>query len=141
MNPDPECGVKQTRTAGQIVPSTMNSPSCGGEEKPEEMMQGLARDVLPIRSCFQQAAYPILMTQILALKQYVQKTASVVEKQSSCEIEAHALFCPSSWAIGLCEDLIKQNNGESRYSTRSMVLKKSATATDRIRTCAISNSV
>ncbi|KAG8273104.1 hypothetical protein J6590_028996 [Homalodisca vitripennis] len=34
---------------------------------------------------------------------------------------------PSSWATGLCEDLIKQNKGESRYSTR-------------IRTCAISNS-
>ncbi|KAG8259992.1 hypothetical protein J6590_107126, partial [Homalodisca vitripennis] len=37
-------------------------------------------------------------------------------------------------------DLIKQNKGESRYSTRSMVLIKSATVTDRIRTCAISNS-
>ncbi|KAG8336443.1 hypothetical protein J6590_044216 [Homalodisca vitripennis] len=40
------------------------------------------------------------------------------------------LFCPSSWATGLCEDLIKQNKGESRYSTRSM----------RIRTRTISNS-
>ncbi|KAG8269607.1 hypothetical protein J6590_104086 [Homalodisca vitripennis] len=37
-------------------------------------------------------------------------------------------------------DLIKQNKGESRYSTRSMVLIKSATVTDRIRTCAIANS-
>ncbi|KAG8243003.1 hypothetical protein J6590_054052 [Homalodisca vitripennis] len=27
------------------------------------------------------------------------------------------LSSPSSWAIGLCEDLIKQNKGESRYST------------------------
>ncbi|KAG8336416.1 hypothetical protein J6590_045382 [Homalodisca vitripennis] len=42
--------------------------------------------------------------------------------------------------LGLCEDLIKQNKGESRYSTRSMVLIKSARVTDRIRTCAISNS-
>ncbi|KAG8300359.1 hypothetical protein J6590_078337 [Homalodisca vitripennis] len=40
----------------------------------------------------------------------------------------------------LLRDLIKQNKGESRYSTRSMVLIKSATVTDRIRTCAISNS-
>ncbi|KAG8335386.1 hypothetical protein J6590_069188 [Homalodisca vitripennis] len=32
-------------------------------------------------------------------------------------------------------DLIKQNKGESRYSTRSMVLTKSAMVTDRIRTC------
>ncbi|KAG8317322.1 hypothetical protein J6590_029895 [Homalodisca vitripennis] len=37
-------------------------------------------------------------------------------------------------------DLIKQNKGESRYSTRSMVLIKRARVTDRIRTCAISNS-
>ncbi|KAG8274360.1 hypothetical protein J6590_004386 [Homalodisca vitripennis] len=43
-------------------------------------------------------------------------------------------------STGLCEDLIKQNKGESRYSTRSMVLIKSATVTDRIRTCTISNS-
>ncbi|KAG8310640.1 hypothetical protein J6590_060176 [Homalodisca vitripennis] len=27
-----------------------------------------------------------------------------------------ALFYPSSWATGLCEDLIKQIKGESRYS-------------------------
>ncbi|KAG8315560.1 hypothetical protein J6590_067917 [Homalodisca vitripennis] len=51
-----------------------------------------------------------------------------------------ALFCPSLWATGLCEDLIKQNKGESQYSTRSIVLIKSARATDRIRTFAISNS-
>ncbi|KAG8241458.1 hypothetical protein J6590_086753 [Homalodisca vitripennis] len=37
-------------------------------------------------------------------------------------------------------DLIKQNKWESRYSTRSMVLIKSARVTDRIRICAISNS-
>ncbi|KAG8251145.1 hypothetical protein J6590_086418 [Homalodisca vitripennis] len=37
-------------------------------------------------------------------------------------------------------NLIKQSKWESRYSTRSMVLIKSATVTDRIRTCAISNS-
>ncbi|KAG8310632.1 hypothetical protein J6590_060168 [Homalodisca vitripennis] len=55
-------------------------------------------------------------------------------------ISFYALFCPSLWATGLCEDLIKQNKGESRYSTRSMVLIKSATVTDRIRACAISNS-
>ncbi|KAG8291000.1 E2-like enzyme [Homalodisca vitripennis] len=42
-------------------------------------------------------------------------------------------------AMGV-RDLIKQNKGESRYSTRSMVLIKSARVTDRIRTCAISNS-
>ncbi|KAG8245036.1 hypothetical protein J6590_009111 [Homalodisca vitripennis] len=42
-----------------------------------------------------------------------------------------SLFCPSSWATGLCEDLIKQNKGESRY-TKSMILIKSATVTDRI---------
>ncbi|KAG8283131.1 hypothetical protein J6590_023662 [Homalodisca vitripennis] len=34
-------------------------------------------------------------------------------------IPFYALFCLSSWATGLCEDLIKQNKGESRYSTRS----------------------
>ncbi|KAG8283495.1 hypothetical protein J6590_016762 [Homalodisca vitripennis] len=50
------------------------------------------------------------------------------------------LFCPSSWATGLCEDLIKQNKGESRYSTRLMVLIKSEKVTDRSRTCAVSNS-
>ncbi|KAG8295316.1 hypothetical protein J6590_082530 [Homalodisca vitripennis] len=50
------------------------------------------------------------------------------------------LFYSSSWAIGLCEDLIKHNKGESRYSTRSMVLIKIARFTDRIRSCAISNS-
>ncbi|KAG8294695.1 hypothetical protein J6590_097258 [Homalodisca vitripennis] len=44
------------------------------------------------------------------------------------------IFCPSSWATGLCEDLIKQNKGESRYSTRSMVLIKRASVTDKIRT-------
>ncbi|KAG8250069.1 hypothetical protein J6590_005463 [Homalodisca vitripennis] len=38
-----------------------------------------------------------------------------------------------SYTTGLCEDLIKQNKGEIRYRTRSMV-------TDSIRTCAISNS-
>ncbi|KAG8274197.1 hypothetical protein J6590_004214 [Homalodisca vitripennis] len=32
-------------------------------------------------------------------------------------ISFQALFCPPSWATGLCEDLIKQNKGESRYST------------------------
>ncbi|KAG8305935.1 hypothetical protein J6590_058899 [Homalodisca vitripennis] len=37
-------------------------------------------------------------------------------------------------------NLIKRNKRESRYSTRSMVLIKSARVTDRIRTCAISNS-
>ncbi|KAG8333797.1 hypothetical protein J6590_103032, partial [Homalodisca vitripennis] len=37
-------------------------------------------------------------------------------------------------------DLMIQNKGESRYSTRSMVLMKSGKVTDRIRTCAISNS-
>ncbi|KAG8272158.1 hypothetical protein J6590_047172 [Homalodisca vitripennis] len=41
-----------------------------------------------------------------------------------------SLFCPPSWATGLCEDLIKQNKGESRYSTRSMVLIKSAMFND-----------
>ncbi|KAG8306224.1 hypothetical protein J6590_052661 [Homalodisca vitripennis] len=35
---------------------------------------------------------------------------------------------------------LRSNKGESRYSTRSMVLIKGATVTDRIRTCAISNS-
>ncbi|KAG8334992.1 hypothetical protein J6590_078905 [Homalodisca vitripennis] len=50
------------------------------------------------------------------------------------------LFCPSSWATGLCEDLIKQNMREIRYSTKSTVLITSVTVTDRIRTCAISNS-
>ncbi|KAG8314399.1 hypothetical protein J6590_093465 [Homalodisca vitripennis] len=52
----------------------------------------------------------------------------------------YALFCPSSWVTGLYEDIIKQDKGESRYSTRSMGLIKSARATGRIRTCAISNS-
>ncbi|KAG8316341.1 hypothetical protein J6590_052552 [Homalodisca vitripennis] len=51
-----------------------------------------------------------------------------------------ALFCPPSCATGLCEDLIKQNKGESRYSTRPMVLIKSAMVTDRISICVISNS-
>ncbi|KAG8260675.1 hypothetical protein J6590_091471, partial [Homalodisca vitripennis] len=37
-------------------------------------------------------------------------------------------------------DLIKKNKRESRYSTRSMVLIKSAMVPDRSRTCAISNS-
>ncbi|KAG8288781.1 hypothetical protein J6590_010891 [Homalodisca vitripennis] len=31
-----------------------------------------------------------------------------------------ALFRPSSWTTGLCEDLIKQIRGRVRYSTRSM---------------------
>ncbi|KAG8312107.1 hypothetical protein J6590_030022 [Homalodisca vitripennis] len=34
------------------------------------------------------------------------------------------LSCPSSWTTGLCEDLIKQNKGESRHSTRSTALIK-----------------
>ncbi|KAG8252905.1 hypothetical protein J6590_046324 [Homalodisca vitripennis] len=54
-------------------------------------------------------------------------------------ISFYTLFCPYSWATGLCEDLIKQNTEESRYSTRSMLLIKSSRDTDRIRTCAISN--
>ncbi|KAG8272575.1 hypothetical protein J6590_037869 [Homalodisca vitripennis] len=33
-------------------------------------------------------------------------------------ISFEALFCPSSWATGLYEDVIKQNRGESQYSTR-----------------------
>ncbi|KAG8261992.1 hypothetical protein J6590_062299 [Homalodisca vitripennis] len=41
---------------------------------------------------------------------------------------------------GRIGDLIKQNKEESRYSTRPMVLIKSATVKDRIRICAISNS-
>ncbi|KAG8314885.1 hypothetical protein J6590_082682 [Homalodisca vitripennis] len=28
-------------------------------------------------------------------------------------IPCYTLFCPSSWATGLCEDLIKQNDGDS----------------------------
>ncbi|KAG8288289.1 hypothetical protein J6590_021056 [Homalodisca vitripennis] len=43
-----------------------------------------------------------------------------------------ALFCPPSWATGLCEDLIKRNKGESRYSASSIVLIKSAMVTDRV---------
>ncbi|KAG8278619.1 hypothetical protein J6590_014174 [Homalodisca vitripennis] len=39
-----------------------------------------------------------------------------------------------------CRGLIKQNKGESRYSIRLMVLIKSATVTNSVRTCAISNS-
>ncbi|KAG8263791.1 hypothetical protein J6590_024019, partial [Homalodisca vitripennis] len=42
-----------------------------------------------------------------------------------------SLFCTPSWATGLCEDLIKQNKGESRYSTRSMVLIKNPKSNDR----------
>ncbi|KAG8300636.1 hypothetical protein J6590_072042 [Homalodisca vitripennis] len=38
------------------------------------------------------------------------------------------------------KDRFKQNKGDSRYSVRLMVLIKSATVTDRNRTCAISNS-
>ncbi|KAG8271613.1 hypothetical protein J6590_059088 [Homalodisca vitripennis] len=34
--------------------------------------------------------------------------------------QIQTLFCPFSCATGLCKDLIKQNKGESRYSTRSM---------------------
>ncbi|KAG8313005.1 hypothetical protein J6590_010098 [Homalodisca vitripennis] len=37
-------------------------------------------------------------------------------------------------------DLIEKNKRERRYCTRSMVLIKSATVTERIQTCAISNS-
>ncbi|KAG8274327.1 hypothetical protein J6590_004353 [Homalodisca vitripennis] len=37
-----------------------------------------------------------------------------------------AVFCPSSWATGLCEDLIKQNKGESRYSTNKKFQLQSA---------------
>ncbi|KAG8270736.1 hypothetical protein J6590_078383 [Homalodisca vitripennis] len=46
----------------------------------------------------------------------------------------------ASWATGLYENLIKQNKGESRYSSRSTVPIKGATVTDRLRTCIISNS-
>ncbi|KAG8280031.1 hypothetical protein J6590_091172 [Homalodisca vitripennis] len=60
--------------------------------------------------------------------------------QPACPVIGGGSEVPRLSATGLCEDLIKQNNGESRYSTRSMVLIKSATVTDRIRTCAISNS-
>ncbi|KAG8292438.1 hypothetical protein J6590_040401 [Homalodisca vitripennis] len=60
------------------------------------------------------------------------------------QIAAHfwqaPLFCPSSWATGLCEDLIKQSKGESRYSTRLMVLVQ-RTQTGFEPACAISNSV
>ncbi|KAG8295394.1 hypothetical protein J6590_081504 [Homalodisca vitripennis] len=45
-------------------------------------------------------------------------------------IPFYALFCPSSWTTGLCDDLIEQNEGESQYSTRSMVLIKSARVKD-----------
>ncbi|KAG8253324.1 hypothetical protein J6590_036846 [Homalodisca vitripennis] len=55
-------------------------------------------------------------------------------------IPFYALSCLSSWATGMCEDLIKQNKGESRYSTRLLVLIKSAMVTDMIRIGAISNS-
>ncbi|KAG8262500.1 hypothetical protein J6590_052144 [Homalodisca vitripennis] len=37
------------------------------------------------------------------------------------------LSCTSPWATGLCEDLVKQNKGESRYSTRSKVLSSMTT--------------
>ncbi|KAG8285158.1 hypothetical protein J6590_086240 [Homalodisca vitripennis] len=46
-------------------------------------------------------------------------------------IPFEALLCPSSWTTDLCEDLIKQSKGESRYSKRLMVLIKSAMITDR----------
>ncbi|KAG8332200.1 hypothetical protein J6590_026370 [Homalodisca vitripennis] len=49
-------------------------------------------------------------------------------------------FFPSSWTTGLCEELIKQNKKERRTSISLKVLIKSAMVTDRIRTCAISNS-
>ncbi|KAG8261383.1 hypothetical protein J6590_074237 [Homalodisca vitripennis] len=47
---------------------------------------------------------------------------------------------PSSKIIFKQRGIIKQNKEESRYSTRLMVLIKSERVTDRIRTCAISNS-
>ncbi|KAG8307081.1 hypothetical protein J6590_032988 [Homalodisca vitripennis] len=34
-----------------------------------------------------------------------------------------SLILPS-WAAGLCEDLIKQDKGEIRYSTRSMLMSR-----------------
>ncbi|KAG8271625.1 hypothetical protein J6590_058429 [Homalodisca vitripennis] len=40
-----------------------------------------------------------------------------------------ALFCPSSWATGLCEDLNKQNKGVSRYNPNSNDLDRSAIGT------------
>ncbi|KAG8335589.1 hypothetical protein J6590_064299 [Homalodisca vitripennis] len=43
-----------------------------------------------------------------------------------------AIILDALIGTGLCEDLIKQNKGESRYSTRSMVLIKIWPATDRI---------
>ncbi|KAG8252407.1 hypothetical protein J6590_057832 [Homalodisca vitripennis] len=51
-------------------------------------------------------------------------------------ILSQQLLCPSAWAIGLCE----QNKGKTRYTTKSMVLLKSATVTYRSLTCSISNS-
>ncbi|KAG8263770.1 hypothetical protein J6590_023995 [Homalodisca vitripennis] len=57
-------------------------------------------------------------------------------------VTRHYLPCnmTRSAMTSLLADLIKQNKGESRYSEKSMVLIKSARVTDRIRTCAISNS-
>ncbi|KAG8277500.1 hypothetical protein J6590_041667 [Homalodisca vitripennis] len=59
------------------------------------------------------------------------RTGRGVEEELQLETTRFkTLFCPPSWATGLCEDLIKQNKGESRYSTRSMVLIKSAMSND-----------
>ncbi|KAG8293063.1 hypothetical protein J6590_027170 [Homalodisca vitripennis] len=66
-----------------------------------------------------------------------QESRTVIQPESKREINNQPCYF---WRRSKLEDLIKQNKGESRYSTRSMVLIKSARVTDRIRTCAISNS-
>ncbi|KAG8313045.1 hypothetical protein J6590_010138 [Homalodisca vitripennis] len=43
-----------------------------------------------------------------------------VYKGEADPLTFEALFCPSSWATGLCEDLIKQDKGERRYSTSQL---------------------
>ncbi|KAG8315153.1 hypothetical protein J6590_076661 [Homalodisca vitripennis] len=52
---------------------------------------------------------------------------TILRVESTMDIDSIALFCPSRWATGLCEDLIKQNKGKRRYSTKLIVLIKSAT--------------
>ncbi|KAG8288746.1 hypothetical protein J6590_010855 [Homalodisca vitripennis] len=50
------------------------------------------------------------------------QTTIKLASDPSLPISLSPLFCPSSCATGLYEDLIKQNKGESRYSARSMIL-------------------
>ncbi|KAG8335834.1 hypothetical protein J6590_058616 [Homalodisca vitripennis] len=65
----------------------------------------------------------------------------LVREWDNLDVEDHSLgTCCDFFSKLLTGRKTENNKGESRYSTRSIVLINSTRVTDRIQTCAISNS-